>query len=65
MNSDEKYEQYLETVMKIKFPYEYALLKSDLKANLHKLAEEWPTNQGPTTYKIAHANLARHLKYWH
>lgn len=34
--TDDNYDEFLEKVLKVNHPYEYALLKSDLKENMKK-----------------------------
>lgn len=44
---DAEYEHHLETYVKTNFPYEYALLKSDLKENLKKLQGSYKNGEDP------------------
>ena len=41
--TDDNYDEFLEKVLKVNHPYEYALLKSDLKENMKK--RPWPTER--------------------
>ena len=41
--NDKEYQEYLENVVKLYFPEEYALLKSDLLTNMKK--RPWPREQ--------------------
>lgn len=41
--TDDNYNEFLEKVLKVNHPYEYALLKSDLKENMKK--RPWPAER--------------------
>lgn len=63
--ANKKYEEYMETVMKNKFPYEYALLKSDLKTNLQRLADQRGQKKSENKeYRVMSNSLKNHLRYW-
>lgn len=58
--ADDLYLEYKETVMKVNYPYEYALLSNDYKENA-KYRKDIPSNSDCTvTHRVLHP-LARRL----
>lgn len=60
---DYKYEEILETRIKINYPDEYALLKSDLKENMKKRPPCIEPRDTKGEFHIADNNIRRQIRW--
>ena len=63
MKSDAKYEKFLEENLKINHPYEYALLKSDLKENMLKRPVPQEPRDTKEEFHIVDNNIRRQIRW--
>ena len=63
--TDDNYDEFLEKVLKVNHPYEYALLKSDLKENMKK--RHWQMkrqNLINDEHTIMHTKVRDGVRWW-
>lgn len=60
---DKKYEELLETRIKVNYPYEYALLKSDLKENMKKRPPCVASRDTKEEFHIPDKNIRRQIRW--
>lgn len=60
---DKKYEEILETRIKVAYPYEYALLKSSLKENMKKRPPYVESKDTKEEFHIVDNNIRRLVRW--